>query len=375
MKILLLARYLPAEGSTTHMYTLAKELIERGHEVAIASAGPDDNEAAIKIFRDTLGNGVEHLKMPFPLKPSYSAVGKLRQALIYIAGAPLSLFRITRWKPDVVHVHYPVTSFLAVCYRRFSKVKFVITYHITGIPKHPLHRRGDRAIAISGELQQEIVNNFNYEQHAVHLVHNGIELSRFTTLNNPRRLFSCRQLGLASAANKIIVGFMGTISPRKGLDILLDSFSALDKNKFHLVVVGDGDTEWLEDLIENHQLHESVSIFPFSKPEDFYSIFDVFVLPSRKEGFPLVPLEAMASGVLTIRSNVEGATDQIIDGVTGFLFDSEDSARLSELLNSISNGAYDTFAIATAGREKVVEAFGVSRMVDKTERIYRDLTQ
>lgn len=371
----MLARYLPAEGSTTHMYTLARELTNRGHEVAIASAGHDGSEAAIKIFRDALHDGVEHVKMPFPVKPTYGAVGKLCQALVYIAGTPLSLYQITRWKPDVIHVHYPVTSFLAVLYRRLTKIKFVMTYHISGIPKHPLHCRGDRAIAISSDLREEIINRFAYDQNTVHLVHNGIELSRFTALDKSSKIPALKHLGLEAATNKMIVGFIGTISLRKGLDILLNSFHSLDKSKFHLVLVGDGEREWLQGLIERYELDENLSLFPFSTPENFYSIFDVFVLPSRKEGFPLVTLEAMASGILTIRSNVEGATDQITDGVTGFLFDNEDSDRLSELLHAISSGVYDTVAIATAGREKAIEAFGGSQMVDKTEKIYDELLQ
>lgn len=375
MRILLLARYLPAEGSTTHMYTLARELIARGHRVAIGSAGHDGSEAAIKIFNDALSDGIQHLKMPFPLMPNYNGLGKLRQALIYLLGSPISMFLIARWKPDVIHVHYPVTSFLATFYRHFTKVKFLMTYHISGVPKHPLHQKGDMAVAISSELQKEIISKFGYEKNTVHLVHNGIELDRFTTLDESRKSSIFKQIGLESVENKIIVGFIGTISARKGVDILLDAFRSLDKNKFHLVLVGDGDTAWLRELISNNQLHQNVSIFPFSKPEDFYSIFDVFVLPSRKEGFPLVIPEAMASGILTIRSNVEGATDQITDGVTGFLFDNEDSARLSELLQALPNGTYKTSDIANAGREKAIKAFGVKQMVDKTEKIYHELTR
>lgn len=373
MRILLLARYLPAEGSTTHMYTLAQELIKRGHEVAIASGGPEDTEAANKIFKNAVDKGMVHVKMPFPLNPTFGVLGKLRQALVYIVGAPMSLYRIARWKPDVIHVHYPVTSFLSVAYRRLARVKFVMTYHITGIPQHPLHRRGDRAIAISDDLRKEIISKFAYDVNQVHLIHNGIDLSRFTTLDRSREFSSLRSLGLEVAKNKLIIGFVGTISPRKGLDILLDALHLLDKEKFHLVVVGNGETEWLNSLITSYKLDGNVSVFPFSTPEDYYSIFDVFVLPSRKEGFPLVPLEAMASGVLTIRSNVEGASDQIADSVTGFLFENENVNQLSEILTGIYNGCFDVDAIASAGQRKVIETFGVEQMVDMTERVYHEL--
>lgn len=369
----MLARYLPQEGSTTHIYTLAKGLIAHGHEVAIASAGHNGSESAISIYERSIADGVQHIRLPFPMSPSFGVSGKLIQAATYLLGAPVMLSRIARWNPDVIHVHYPVTSFLAAIYRRVSRTRFVTTHHISGIPKHPLHRKADVAVAISSELRHELTDNFGYAGEDVALVFNGIDIDRFRYLKDSDRNEILGALGLEGASNKTIVGFIGTISHRKGLDLLLRAVSELDQSQFQVVIVGDGELEWLKGLIAEAGLEESVSVFNFSDPEPFYSIFDVFVLPSRQEGFGLVAIEAMASRVLTVRSNVEGATDQITNGVTGYLFESENVDQFRFILgNAIQrNGEYD--AVAFAGQEFAIERFSVHGMVDRVERIYERL--
>lgn len=75
MKVVFLARYLPQEGSTTHMYTLAKGLIDRGHEIHVVSAGPKQDESAIKIYREMIDYGIKHHKVGFPLKKKFESTG------------------------------------------------------------------------------------------------------------------------------------------------------------------------------------------------------------------------------------------------------------------------------------------------------------
>lgn len=170
---------------------------------------------------------------------------------------------------------------------------------------------------------------------------------------------------------------VASIEKRKGHDILLKAIYHLSeelKSKIHVVFVGsskDGKTnEWLQDLIKQYG-EERVSCFPYQDPEAFYKIFDIFVLPSRLEGFPLVLIEAMLSGCCVLRSNTEGAYEQINSGVNGFIFENENVEQLTELLNTLIRDTSLMYKIAKAGKEKALKEFTSEVMAKKTLEVYK----
>lgn len=368
MKILYLARFLPDEGSTTHMYTLAEGFIDRGHEVHMISGGPTDHQGAIGIFNEISQYGLHHHKVRFPLNTMYGFWGQVSQMLLYTFVIPKVIFMMWKIKPDVIHVHYPVTSYLAKIYGKITGRKFLTTHHISGIPKHPLHKKADAVIAISRELETELLNHFQYSPGQINLIFNGVSREKF---NKSIEEWNKKELGIPG--ENVIIGYVGSYSHRKGLDILMDAFANVE-GKAHLVLLGDGDTEWVNKLIESHGLIDKVTLYPFQDPVKFYAAFDVLVLPSRKEGFPLVPLEAMMMGVPTVRSNVEGAKDQIEHQVDGYIFENENAEDLSVYLNLLVNDADLRVAIGRKARVKALEKFTEATMLDELLKVYEEIS-
>ena len=99
---------------------------------------------------------------------------------------------------------------------------------------------------------------------------------------------------------------------------------------------------------------------------------DVTVLCSEREGFAISIVEAMMSGIVPVRTAVEGATDQISDGVTGFLFDVGDVSALADRLKWLMANTARSAEIATAARRIALERFGSDRMAHKIESVYRE---
>jgi len=370
MKILFLARYLPQEGSTTHIYTLSKELIKRGHEVHLMSSGPSNEDAAVNIFNEAIEMGMKHHIIGFPNSPKFNLIGKFTQLIKYILASPKALYIMHKIKPDVVHVHYPVTSYIAKLYKMLTGKKFVTTHHISGIPKHPLHKKADYVVAISQELKKELVEKFSYSDNQIRLIFNGVSAEVFDRVVDEQKKFMIRK-ELSLPNDMPIIGFVGSLNYRKGIDVLLEACSLIDGN-FHITLLGDGDNNWVNSLIEKNDLKGKVSIFPFQNPINFYSIFDVFVLPSRKEGFPLVPLEAMMMGVPTIRSNVEGSSDQIINGVNGYIFKSEDSKELAEYIKLLLDDEKLRNNMANNAKNQAKSKFTEKIMMDKLIDLYKE---
>ena len=372
MKILILAKFLRKDGATTHMFTLANGLTENGYEVHIMSGGPPNDRRSKELFNNFFKGNIRHHLIGFPNYAKFDFLSKVKQLITYIALIPIGIYKIRKINPDVIHVHYPVTSYMAWLYSKLFNKKFVTTYHIKGIPKQILHKKANKSIAISSEMVIELKERWGYRDDEISLVFNGVDdkiYNRNISEENKKVIKERLNIPL----DKKIIGFVGTYEYKKGIDILLESCSKIDLNDFHIVLLGDGDKVWVDNLINKFQLRYNVSTFDFQEPLEFYSIFDIFVLPSRNEGFPLVALEAMMMGVATVRSNVSGAYDMIDDNLTGCIFESENTNELTKKIELLLYNDEFRTSIAIKGKENVLKKFTQKIMVENTIKVYESL--
>lgn len=115
--------------------------------------------------------------------------------------------------------------------------------------------------------------------------------------------------------------FIGRLCNDKGLPELIEAFSDINNvNKHvHLVLVGPNEGLFTSEYFSNLNIPNIHYVGKTSNPEIYYSCADVFMLPSHREGFGTVILEAAATKVPSIASNIYGLTDAVIDGKTGLL--------------------------------------------------------
>ncbi|HAP19656.1 MAG TPA: hypothetical protein DCR27_00080 [Lachnospiraceae bacterium] len=131
----------------------------------------------------------------------------------------------------------------------------------------------------------------------VEIIHNGINTERFRFNRNSRNILR-KQFGLES---KFVVGHVGRFVPVKNHLFLIDIFKEICKLKEDAVLVLVGEGELQEQIIGTAKslgIGGRVLIFPFQEEvQNYYSMMDVFVLPSKAEGFPLVGIEVQANGL------------------------------------------------------------------------------
>ena len=131
---------------------------------------------------------------------------------------------------------------------------------------------------------------------------------------------------------------MGNIIDIKGVYILVKSLKILLSFEidFMCLVIGRGeDKEKLEQLVKEYGLMSSVIFLDWHSPNilaKYYCAADVFVPPSKVEGHSVALLEAMASGLPVIASNIGGNKESITQGINGLLFDSENANDLAKIL-------------------------------------------
>jgi len=181
-------------------------------------------------------------------------------------------------------------------------------------------------------------------------------------------------LNLPPAGAKLV--FIGRLEPQKGLDLLFDAIAGLPTEKRpSLVVLGAGpDRQRLETQAEGLGIANLVRFLGWRpNPTEWIAAADALVLPSRWEGMPNVVLEAMAVGKPAIATNVEGVTDLIDDGRTGWIAEPENPESLSRTLFRFLDDRNQWFAIGAAARQKAETEFAVEAIVERYERLWLGL--
>lgn len=368
MKIAFISRILFLSGITTHIRDLAQGLIEKGHTVHLLTAGKqfENHKGMDELYDSLVKVGVEIINVSYPKKLGKIGYFRLLPSLF----STWSIFR--KEKYDIIHVHTPVLSFIP----KILGYKFVTTVHCAKMDVGIFERKPNHQIAISKEMYEEgITQGLNVND--ISLVHNGVSPKFLTPVPSEKVLKLKAEFGVPEG--KVIIGYVGRFCHRKGVDILLKACAALSErglaDNVHVVLCGnfdnDSEKEWLYNIIETEKQWDNVTLIPFCDPYLIYKMFDIFVLPSRLEGFGLVSVEAMLSGNCCVRSNVEGAEEQIEDGVTGFLFESGDYKQLSDIIASLVADEEKRLRVAQAGREYAKENFTYKTMCQKTVEVYK----
>jgi glycosyltransferase involved in cell wall biosynthesis len=137
----------------------------------------------------------------------------------------------------------------------------------------------------------------------------------------------------------IVINFTGRLNKDKGIDVLFEAFKSVSEKhpECHLLIVGPQD-ETSNGLgasqLQALKSHPRIHVTGYTdKPQNFLSISDIFCLPSFREGFPNVILEAALMGIPSIGSDVVGVKDTILPGKTGILVPPKDARALAENLN------------------------------------------
>lgn len=168
-----------------------------------------------------------------------------------------------------------------------------------------------RFVAVSDGVRRSLVRR-GYPPWRINVIRNAIDPSEFC-LGRDENL--AKALGLQGRPT---VGMVSAFHKRKGFDVLFEALSEVPD--INVLIVGIKD-EYKKKLERNLKGKLIVKNFvPFYDIPRYYSVMDVFVLPSKREGLPLALLEAMASGIPVVASRISGICEVVEDGINGLLF-------------------------------------------------------
>ncbi len=191
---------------------------------------------------------------------------------------------------------------------------------------------------------------------------NGMDTDRFDPekFKGDARENIRKQYDISESA--VVAGYIGRIVRDKGMKELAEAWLALRDEfpELHLLIIGPfEDEDPVPDEVKS-LFHQDPRIHLTGFVEDVapcYSAIDIVVLPTYREGFPYVPLEAQAMGIPVITTAVPGAVDSVIDGVTGIIVPAKDHVVLAAALRRLINDPGLSREMGKAGRERVIRDF------------------
>jgi len=196
----------------------------------------------------------------------------------------------------------------------------------------------------------------------------GVDLSRFNSASLAGRALKCRET-LAIPFTARVVLFIGRVTRDKGISELADAFSRIKAadSEVYLVVVGPTEPErdpLPPALLQALESDGRVRMTGYdADPEKYLAMADLLCLPSYREGFPNVVIEAGALGVPTVGTRINGLRDAVVDGVTGLLVPPKNAAALAGALASLLKNELKRKQMGNAARERVQDLFD-SRVVN-----------
>ncbi len=199
------------------------------------------------------------------------------------------------------------------------------------------------------------------------LIRNGVDISEIENVKEvANELIQFKNEG------NFVIGYIGQLIPRKGLEVLLDAVSKLSFENWRLAIVGEGESRLsLESQARDLKISDKVCFFGFREDRiAFLRGFDLFVLPSRLEGIPRCIMEAMAAGIVVVASDIPGSRDLITHGQTGLLFPVDAEAVLVDRIETIASDGKIRDNLARGGRELIDSQFSAERMAREYTQLY-----
>lgn len=362
-------------GKSLAAYNICLSLAKRGHEIHVFTVSNDKENS----FEDHGNLKIHRYKSSIRYKSEGFSYKILNDPLNYDF--------------DIVHVHSGISIAVLAGYRYSvkKKVPLVVTWHGDSIRgygrykgaiagsasffyKHILAKKvlkHAKSIILPSEYYIDVSQFLGDYKNKVVSIPNGINLEEF---NVPCSQEECKKrLGLTG---KKVILFVGSLYPLKGPHILLKAIPKVLEEEKDLIFVfmGGGNIEEYKKLSEELNVKEKVRFTGYTQGElkiAYYKASDIFVLPSTVEVFPLVLLEASASALPMIVSDLDTFKCIVKDGYNGIFTKMRDEESLSAAIIHLLKNE-DLMKNMGTNAKKEIKNFSWGKIAETTETVYKN---
>ncbi|MBP8959034.1 MAG: glycosyltransferase family 4 protein [Bacteroidales bacterium] len=341
-------------GAEIIMQHLCKELKKRGHEINVLTFSDkkrtEEYIEGVKVYRERIPN----IYLPYfhnKQKPSF--IKRRLWHLIDIYN-PFSKKIVKKYmkeiKPEIVICHniygWSPSIWLSVYKKGIPLIQFLHDQYLLcpinmfknnivcqnrcitcSIMRYPHKVLSNKVTAVVG-CSQFILNKL-------------LSYGYFKTTLIKRVIYNSRKIDTGSGTprklNKNIhIGFIGSIEPNKGIEVLLRAFSRIETPNIWLFIAGSGNLNYVNYLKKKYK-NSNLLWEGWTKPEEFFKKIDFLVVPSIwEESFGIVIIESFAFGIPVIGSRIGGTPEIIEENLNGLLFEPGNYEELAEKILKMS---------------------------------------
>ncbi|MBI2984381.1 MAG: glycosyltransferase family 4 protein [Candidatus Kerfeldbacteria bacterium] len=357
-------------GVTEHVWHLGHELQRRGHQVTvITGSARDDDNHGLRVLRHgfqipVMSNGAN----------VYLTVGwKLGRLLQRIEQAE---------RFDLVHIQAPLDPGLPLIASKAMRTPKVGTYHTA---RQASGGWLERIPAIFRSVFLDAVGKINHHiavspaaEEFVHryfpavdltIIPNGVDVERFSP--SVPAVAKYRD-------GRLTILFVGRMDPRKGAKFLFAALPYIERRlkNYRVLVVGTGWMQKYYDALIPHHLRRRVEFAGYISPEElprYYRSADIYCSPATgNESFGIVLLEAMASGVPIVASDIDGYRWVVEPGQEGLLVPPRSPPHLANAIVELADNDRQRRQMGELGRAKAMQ-YAWPKVVDRIEAVYRQI--
>jgi len=369
MKILTLIYEFPpiGGGGGRAAYDICRGLAACGHQVTVLTAHMQG--LPFEEYKD----GIRLLRISSLRREMFGA--SFVTMLAYVLAGLWAGFRFIRLdRPDIIHTHFAVPSgALAWALSTVTGIPYILTAHLGDVPggvpektgkwfrwiepfTYPIWKRAKKVIAVSEHTRQLALKHYPV---SVQVIHNGADVQHLSPskikVNTPPRLV-----------------FAGRFVPQKNPLAIVQILSRLQDLDWECSLLGDG------PLLENvkREIEKAGMVGRFNLPGwvtpevvlEHFSRSDILFMPSLSEGLPVVGVQALATGLAIIASDIGGFLDLVDNERNGRLINAHDIPAFSEALRGIISSTETLLRFRQASVEKSRQ-FDIQKIVEQYQSI------
>ena len=373
MRILVLNYEFPpvGGGGGRTAATLCAALAERDHELKVITS------MAPNLARSETLDGYQVLRVQAGRRSRFRA--SFASMAGFVAGALLPAIRMARsWRPDVIHAHFAVpTGVLAFPLSKITRIPYVLTVHLGDVPggvpqktdrwfrfvfpfTPPIWKGASNVVAVSKHTKALALRHYAVD---IEVIPNGVQLRSGAAkqVSDPPRLI-----------------FAGRFQSQKNLPMLVELLAKVRDMPWQCELLGDGpDRQIVEELIHSHDLGSRVNLLGWvdgAIVEERLEASDLLLLTSRSEGFPVIGVQALASGLAIVASSVGGLPELVEGDVNGRLCAADDMDCFEQALRWCLEDRGRLMGMKQASRARA-ERFEIRKIAEQYEDVFEEAVQ
>ncbi|MCI5044724.1 MAG: glycosyltransferase [Aquisalinus sp.] len=226
-----------------------------------------------------------------------------------------------------------------------------------------LFLRNTQVVVPSRVLENLATRKWGLPAPRIKYMPNGVSLERFQPVEG-------------SGDDRLAIGTLGALRAEKNIARLIRAYQQADiADKARLVIAGDGpDRPHLEALVKEHGLQGDVTFSGHTdKPEEVYAGFDLFALSSDTEQMPIALLEAMASGLPVVATDVGDVASMVSSENTPYVLQKSDEAGFARALATLVGNREVRLEVGRHNRQQVAEHFSQEQMTNQYKVLFRQI--